>query len=209
MANARTSSPSSNPSRIGKTLGAILSAPRRGAVDDADDTAEATVGDVVSPGDRSASEPDAASATDARLSHDRVPMADPAADAASAVARAPDARGAVPAAPTATSTTPPGPTDGMPRDGARRDAAQDVEFGADLGGNARRKKRETFLIPEELADAMRNAIVHLSGPPLYYTLAEFGEHAIRSYISQLEREHNGGHPFPPRPRAVRQGRPLR
>ena len=70
------------------------------------------------------------------------------------------------------------------------------------GGGTRRKKRETFLIPDDLADAMRNAIVHLSGPPLYYTLAEFGEHAIRNYIAELERDHNAGQPFPPRPRAV-------
>ena len=71
------------------------------------------------------------------------------------------------------------------------------------------KKRETFLVPADLADKMRDAIVHLSGPPLYFTLAEFGEHAIRCYLEQLERDHNGGRAFPPRPRGVRQGRPLR
>jgi hypothetical protein len=80
---------------------------------------------------------------------------------------------------------------------------------ADSAAYAGRKRRETFLIPTDLAEQMRNAIVHLSGPPLYYTLAEFGEHAIRDLIGRLEREHNGGRPFPPRPRQLRQGRPLR
>lgn len=103
----------------------------------------------------------------------------------------------------------PAPTSAPPRDVAPDAPVDETLVAADASVGGRRKKRETFLIPEELADAMRNAIVHLSGPPLYYTLAEFGEHAIRSYIAQLEREHNGGRPFPRRPRPVRQGRPLR
>ena len=199
MAKARPS----NPSRIGKTLGAILSVPRRGALDHADDTDS---GEVVSPGTPSASEPDAVPGVDTEPSPDRVPAAESAAAAASAP---PNLAGATRAGSAAAATTPPVPTNVMPGDTAPHSTAQDAEVGPALGGGSRRKKRETFLVPEELADAMRNAIVHLSGPPLYYTLAEFGEHAIRNYIAQLEREHNDGRPFPRRPRAVRQGRPLR
>lgn len=71
------------------------------------------------------------------------------------------------------------------------------------------KKRETFLIPTDLADEMRDAVVHLAGPPLYLTLAAFGEHAVRRFLEQLKQEQNGGAAFPKRPRPVRQGRPLR
>lgn len=209
MAKARTP----NPSRIGKTLGAILSAPRRSATDESDEA--------------DASEPES---SDVRGATDTAPPADVAGPPtpAHAAAGVPDAGapvGALPANPaplaaaatdaagplsatahaaTASNATPPDDTPRATADEAVLDTDADVS-----AGGTRRKKRETFLVPEELADAMRNAIVHLSGPPLYYTLAEFGEHAIRSYIAQLEREHNAGQPFPRRPRAVRQGRPLR
>lgn len=204
MANARTP----NPSRIGKTLGAILSAPRRGA---ADDTDEADLVEAISPPVRHAPEPDAV--PDAvpgaapGPSPDRVPAAESPATAPAATSDAGPPRRTVPVAADVSAALP--PTDVTPPNPPPRVTGEDVEAGVDLGGGSRRKKRETFLIPEELADAMRNAIVHLSGPPLYYTLAEFGEHAIRNYIAQLEREHHGGLPFPQRPRGVRQGRPLR
>ncbi len=205
MANARLS----NPSRIGKTLGAILSAPRRGATDDTDET---DLDESVSPPVRSASEPDAVPGAAASPPPDRVPAAE--SSAAESLTTVPAAtpgagsprRAVAVAAATSTALPPTSVTQPAP---APRVTAEDVEVGVDLGGGARRKKRETFLIPEDLADAMRNAIVHLSGPPLYYTLAEFGEHAIRNYMAEIEREHNGGRPFPQRPRAVRQGRPLR
>ena len=74
-------------------------------------------------------------------------------------------------------------------------------------GSAR--KRETFLIDAELADEMRDAIVHLQGPPRFLNLATFGEEAIRAYLDTLKAEHMGGANFPKRPQAVRQGRPLR
>ena len=189
------------PSRIGKTLGAILSTPRRGAaeIDEAADfeaSAEKRGQQAIDP-------PRPAPIT--RVGNSETPLAapsttgvapvhqrthDPAIDAHVASSEPPTTMGANPttvASPAVTHE----PTE-------VRDAA-----------GTRRKKRETFLIPEDLANAMRNAIVHLSGPPLYYTLAEFGEHAIRNYIAELERDHNAGQPFPARPRAVRQGRPLR
>lgn len=193
-----------NPSRIGKTLGAILSAPRRSAADESD---EVDAGEPESPDVRGA--PDTAAPADAGSpptpAHAAAGAQDDDAPVATLPAEpAPLAPPAAGPAPTASNAIPP---DDAPR--ATVDEAV-VDTDADAGtGGTRRKKRETFLIPEELADAMRNAIVHLSGPPLYYTLAEFGEHAIRSYIAQLEREHHEGQPFPRRPRAVRQGRPLR
>lgn len=202
MAKARTP----NPSRIGKTLGAILSVPRRSA---ADDSEEVDASEPASPDVPSA--PDATAAPDGDTDPPRAsaPLGTPAENAPAEPLPADPAPPATAAGPSPATTPVPTPTSVTPQDGAPRLSIDEDAVDADAGGGARRKKRETFLIPEELADAMRNAIVHLSGPPLYYTLAEFGEHAIRSYIAQLEREHNSGQPFPRRPRAVRQGRPLR
>ena len=194
------------PSRIGKTLGAILSTSRRGAADpdvndvnDVNDVVDETAGTPERRG-RESTLPEAAvrpaALETAPADPLRVATADQRADAPAVDARA--ATGDPPA--TAVIATPTAV--------ARPVVAHEYPQERDDGG-ARRKKRETFLIPEDLADAMRNAIVHLSGPPLYYTLAEFGEHAIRNYIAQLERDHNAGQPFPARPRGVRQGRPLR
>lgn len=209
MAKARTP----NPSRIGKTLGAILSAPRRSAADESD---EVDAGEPESPNGRGAADtpgpidvasPPTPAHAAAGASADEAPVATLPADPAPVAP--PVAAAAGPLSATTPALT--GPNAIPPDDTPRTTVAEtvvDPDADASIGGT-RRKKRETFLIPEELADAMRNAIVHLSGPPLYYTLAEFGEHAIRSYIAQLEREHNGGQPFPRRPRAVRQGRPLR
>jgi hypothetical protein len=194
MPNPRTPAPS----RIGKTLGAILSAPRRGTadVDEPDEVAEAAAQPDRAGDDAPGTDTAASPSTPAGTAPGRAARPSPANDPTTAAVAS--AAAIEPPASVSGAAVPPG-------------AAVDVDpaDAPDAGGGTRRKKRETFLIPEELADAMRNAIVHLSGPPLYYTLAEFGEHAIRNYIAQLEREHNAGRPFPPRPRAVRQGRPLR
>ena len=242
MAKARTP----NPSRIGKTLGAILSVPRRSAAAEsgAAGASEPVLRDTTgtrrdwvmrrgalrgAPRGRGADESDEADASepeslnapgmlDAAAGSDA--DSEPAQPHTSLETRVDDARAATrtaadPPPPTKAAEPPAAiapaltPTSATPRDVTPDETVEEAAVHTDVGGGTRRKKRETFLIPEELADAMRNAIVHLSGPPLYYTLAEFGEHAIRSYIAQLEREHNGGRPFPPRPRAVRQGRPLR
>ena len=182
------------PSRIGKTLGAILSTPRRGAaeVDEAADVEE-TVDKPDHPSSDSARPAVAARSTISEtppaapfttgVAPAHQPTHGPAVDAHAALSEPP---AAIVASPTAVASP-----------AVEHDSTE--ERG---GGGTRRKKRETFLIPDDLADAMRNAIVHLSGPPLYYTLAEFGEHAIRNYIAELERDHNAGQPFPPRPRAV-------
>ena len=188
-----------SPSRIGKTLGAILSNSRRGT-NDVEIPEDAT--DIAEPPNKlrdDAPQPEPATPSPSIVSTPDLVTTDAPArgatmDPAPTRVEAPPAASIV--APDATASA--GPADGAAFAGV-----------SDAVDATRRKKRETFLIPEDLADAMRNAIVHLSGPPLYYTLAEFGEHAIRTYIAQLEREHNAGRPFPTRPRAVRQGRPLR
>ena len=192
MPNPRTPAPS----RIGKTLGAILSNSRRGTPDS--DDAESPAGLVEQGG-----EPVGVPLPPEQLAH---PSAVQATDPEAIIPS--DAAEPGPAGPATLAVDPPPSTPTLALAVAPAPVATATDSEQETGG-ARRKKRETFLVPEDLADAMRNAIVHLSGPPLYYTLAEFGEHAIRSYIAQLEREHNAGRPFPPRPRAVRQGRPLR
>lgn len=203
MAKARTP----NPSRIGKTLGAILSVPRRSAAGESD---EADASEPESPNTPGTLDAAAASDAGSELAQPHASPETRVDDAQAATRTAADpprpTNAAEPPAAIAPALT---PTSATPRDVAPDEIVEEAAVDTDTGVGTRRKKRETFLVPEELADAMRNAIVHLSGPPLYYTLAEFGEHAIRSYITQLEREHNGGRPFPPRPRAVRQGRPLR
>ncbi|GJG89676.1 hypothetical protein tb265_48570 [Gemmatimonadetes bacterium T265] len=202
MAKARTP----NPSRIGKTLGAILSVPRRSATDESSEADASEPEDPNVPGT-----PDApASDADSEPAQPHAPPETRVDDARAATRTAADPAPPTTAPEPLTTIAPaPTPTSATPR-GITPDAIVDeADVDTDVGAGTRRKKRETFLLPEELADAMRNAIVHLSGPPLYYTLAEFGEHAIRSYIAELEREHNSGRPFPRRPRAVRQGRPLR
>lgn len=198
MPNPRTPAPS----RIGKTLDAILSAPRRGAPD-ADDALESPIEPVEPAGGAAAVAPAPERAVLP------VAAAPAAASAPGQAARDEGADAATAGRAVSVAQTPPAASTPAfsPADAAPVTIKDDEDPGSSRG--SRRKKRETFLVPEDLADAMRNAIVHLSGPPLYYTLAEFGEHAIRGYIAQLEREHNAGRPFPPRPRAVRQGRPLR
>lgn len=103
----------------------------------------------------------------------------------------------------------PGPARHLTLD-SRQELATEVAAAtasAEEKGSAR--KRETFLVSAELADEMRDAIVHLQGPPMFLNLAGFGEEAIRAYLARLKAEHTGGQPFPKRPHAVRQGRPLR
>jgi hypothetical protein len=69
------------------------------------------------------------------------------------------------------------------------------------------KKKASFLIPEDLLERTRNAVVHLQGPPLFLSMASLITQALEAEVSRLEREHNGGAPFPSKGR-VKTGRPV-
>jgi|JI102314DRNA_FD_contig_31_325283_length_473_multi_3_in_0_out_0_2 hypothetical protein len=70
------------------------------------------------------------------------------------------------------------------------------------------KTKLTILVPADIADAARDAVVALSGPPLRLTLAQLGENALRAEIDRLRREHNKGKPFPSHRAALKGGRPI-
>ncbi len=75
-------------------------------------------------------------------------------------------------------------------------------------GVKRAKKRATFHLPVELLDSVRDAVVALSGPPDFQTMAGFAEEALRRELMRLSEERNRGRSFPKRRRAVKSGRPL-
>lgn len=62
----------------------------------------------------------------------------------------------------------------------------------------RRKKRVSFHLTNEVAERIRNAVFHLSGPPHRLTMAALAEVALHHEVERLEREANQGEPFPPR-----------
>lgn len=66
----------------------------------------------------------------------------------------------------------------------------------------------TFHLPVELVEATRDAVSALSGPPLHLTLASLAERALRAELHRLQKQHNGGEPFPRRRAPIRTGRPL-
>jgi hypothetical protein len=71
------------------------------------------------------------------------------------------------------------------------------------------KTKFTVIIPAETAAAARRTVAFLAGHPLYLTLGQLADNALRAEIARLEREHNGGQPFPDgRAKAGRPVRPL-
>lgn len=73
---------------------------------------------------------------------------------------------------------------------------------------AAKKIRATFHIPADLFDEVRDAVYHLSGPPLRLTLAAFADHAFRLYLVDLKKTANKGKAFPKRGGELKGGRPL-
>lgn len=61
-----------------------------------------------------------------------------------------------------------------------------------------RKTRVSFHLTHELADRIRNAVYHLSGPPHRLTMAALAEAALQREVERLEREANDAAPFPDR-----------
>ena len=70
------------------------------------------------------------------------------------------------------------------------------------------KKRVAFDVSVELAERLRDCVMHLSGPPLHLNLSRFAESALLSEVERLSRECNGGEEFPKRLEDPRPGRPL-
>lgn len=73
---------------------------------------------------------------------------------------------------------------------------------------ASKKLKTSIMLPEDLLNEIRDAVVACSGPPLRLTLAAFTETALRRELKRLQKEHNGGQPFPPNSGPLRTGRPL-
>jgi len=70
------------------------------------------------------------------------------------------------------------------------------------------KKRMAFDISEDVAERIRDCVIHLSGPPLHLNLSRFAETAFLNELERLRREHNAGEHFPNRAEDPRPGRPL-
>jgi hypothetical protein len=62
------------------------------------------------------------------------------------------------------------------------------------------RTRLTLRLPEELVEAARDAVAHLAGTGGETTLAALAERGLRAELGRLAAAHNGGRPFPPRPR---------
>jgi hypothetical protein len=64
------------------------------------------------------------------------------------------------------------------------------------------EKRVPFssYLPEGLLARVRNTAAALAGPPLYLSLADLTENALRTEVERLERELNKGNPFPTPPK---------
>ena len=72
-----------------------------------------------------------------------------------------------------------------------------------------KKVRVAFYLSEDLADEIRNGVVHLSGPPLRLNMTVFAEMALQKELERLKAEYNGGKPFPQRQEDLKGGRPIR
>ena len=70
------------------------------------------------------------------------------------------------------------------------------------------KVRATFHLPQDLLDETRDAVVHLSGPPVRLTLAALAEKALRKELARLKKAHNKGKDFPRRNGDLKGGRPI-
>ena len=70
------------------------------------------------------------------------------------------------------------------------------------------KVRATFHLSQEVFEAVRDAVVSLSGPPHRLTLASFAENALRRELERLKKAENNGKAFPKRESELRGGRPI-
>jgi hypothetical protein len=83
-----------------------------------------------------------------------------------------------------------------------------AEPAAELAPVERRQKINAR-IPAALAAAVRDCVVHLSGPPHGITMDGFAEEAYRRELERLKRARYDGEAFPTRPYNPRPGRRIR
>ncbi len=72
-----------------------------------------------------------------------------------------------------------------------------------------KKVRTTYHLPEQLVEGLRNAAMHLAGPPEYLSLSLLVEQGLQEKLTQLQKKHTNGKAFPERPREHTGGRPSR
>lgn len=72
-----------------------------------------------------------------------------------------------------------------------------------------RRARATFHLDEDIVGAARDAVIHLSGPPVRLTLSRLVEDALRAEVERLSRKYNQGEPFPVYGEKLPGGRPLK
>ena len=71
-----------------------------------------------------------------------------------------------------------------------------------------KKVRATFHVPQDLLEEARDAVYHLSGPPLRLTLAALVENSLKKELKRIKKAHNEGKNFPKRSEELRGGRPI-
>lgn len=70
------------------------------------------------------------------------------------------------------------------------------------------RRPSTFHIDRDLSLRVKDAVIHLMGPPAYMTLSQFVEHALAVELERLSDTYNKGKPFPPAPGRIKLGRPM-
>ena len=69
--------------------------------------------------------------------------------------------------------------------------------------------KQTYLLPADLVEQCRDAVVALSGPPVQLTLTQLVTDALRRELARLQRTKHRGRPFPKRGKSrLRVGRPI-
>ena len=70
--------------------------------------------------------------------------------------------------------------------------------------------KQSFVLPGELVEQCRDAVVALSGPPVQLTLTRLVTDALHRELARLRKTKHRGRPFPKRGKTgLRVGRPIR
>ncbi len=70
--------------------------------------------------------------------------------------------------------------------------------------------KQTYMLPADLVEQCRDAVVALSGPPTQLTLTQLVTDALRRELARLRKTKHRGRPFPKRGKSgLRVGRPIR
>ncbi len=70
--------------------------------------------------------------------------------------------------------------------------------------------KQTYLLPADLVEQCRDAVVALSGPPVQLTLTQLVTDALRRELARLRKTKHRSRPFPKRGKSgLRVGRPIR